>query len=244
MPVLKTRYAVEFYQAIARHRPASELSGRGANQELTSLRAEIAFNALQLNSSDTVLDIGCGDGAFLRIAAPVVTRATGTVVTIEEVALLRSQNPKMAVTGGFVVALPFPDASFSAVCCNNVLHHVSMWAVPRALSEIHRVLKPQGRAFLGEVLSSPETYTVDRNSPFSWLRSVWQSHGLEGLIAGLRDLAMSLFSRRRLMLFLDTKHFSHFRPEQFAIMCRDAGFEIVQQNTESVRADYLLRRTG
>jgi hypothetical protein len=54
---------------------------------------------------------------------------------------------------------------------------------------------------------------------------------------------MSLFSRR-LMLFLDTKHFSHFRPEQFAMICRNAGFEVVQQNTGHVKADYLLRQIG
>jgi Methyltransferase domain len=52
----------------------------------------------------------------------------------------------------FVVArgqsLPFTDHSFDGVLCLNALHHQPSYAV--ALREIHRVLKPDGRAVFSE----------------------------------------------------------------------------------------------
>ena len=53
---------------------------------------------------------------------------------------------------GFVAArgqaLPFADASFDGVLCMNALHHLPSYAA--ALRDIHRVLKPGGRAVFSE----------------------------------------------------------------------------------------------
>lgn len=48
-----------------------------------------------------------------------------------------------------VTAIPEPDASFDAVFDFGILHHVPAW--PVAVAEIHRMLRPGGRFYFGEV---------------------------------------------------------------------------------------------
>src|SRR5215510_7964764 len=97
-----------------------------------------------------VLEIGCGlgtDGAqFARAGAEY----TGVDLTEASVDLARKRFELSALPGEFRVAdaekLDFPDASFDLVYSHGVLHHTPNIAA--AVKEIHRVLKPAGRAIV------------------------------------------------------------------------------------------------
>jgi SAM-dependent methyltransferase len=95
-----------------------------------------------------VLEIGCGlatDGAqFAKAGADY----TGVDLTDAAIDLARTRFEVSGLKGEFRVAdaesLDFPDASFDLVYSHGVLHHTPDMA--RAVAEIHRVLKPGGRA--------------------------------------------------------------------------------------------------
>lgn len=95
-----------------------------------------------------VLEIGCGlgtDGAqFARAGADY----TGVDLTDAAVGLAQKRFEMFNLPGTFRTAdaehLDFADDSFDLVYSHGVLHHTPDTA--RAVSEVHRVLKPGGRA--------------------------------------------------------------------------------------------------
>lgn len=95
-----------------------------------------------------VLEIGCGlgtDGAqFARAGADY----TGIDLTEAAIELAQTRFEVSGLTGEFRVAdaenLDFADNSFDLVYSHGVLHHTPDTA--RAIAEVHRVLKPGGRA--------------------------------------------------------------------------------------------------
>jgi len=95
-----------------------------------------------------VLEIGCGlgtDGArFARAGADY----TGVDLTEAATDLARKNFELSGLPGRFKVAdaekLDFADNSFDVVYSHGVLHHTPDTA--RAVSEVHRILKPGGRA--------------------------------------------------------------------------------------------------
>ena len=95
-----------------------------------------------------VLEIGCGlgtDGAqFARAGADY----TGVDLTEASVELARRRFELFELPGRFQVAdaeaLEFADESFDLVYAHGVLHHTPDAAA--AVREIHRLLKPKGRA--------------------------------------------------------------------------------------------------
>jgi SAM-dependent methyltransferase len=95
-----------------------------------------------------VLEIGCGlgtDGAQFALAG---ADYTGIDLTDAAVDLARRRFDLFNLPGTFRTAdaenLDFPDESFDVVYSHGVLHHTP--DTVRAVQEIHRVLRPGGRA--------------------------------------------------------------------------------------------------
>jgi ubiquinone/menaquinone biosynthesis C-methylase UbiE len=92
----------------------------------------------------TVLDLGCGEGAFTAALAGVGARPIG--VDVSEVALRRARERhpdldlRAAAPGG---QLPLEDGAVDVVWASEVLAFVPDTA--RVLSEVRRVLRPEGR---------------------------------------------------------------------------------------------------
>ena len=99
-----------------------------------------------LQPSDCVLDLACGTGDIVSAAAPHVQRAIGLDVTHRMLQLARNRSgPAEAghyVTGD-MLALPFPDRSFTVVTIGYGLRNVP--DLQQSLREIRRVLAPHGR---------------------------------------------------------------------------------------------------
>ncbi len=94
-----------------------------------------------------VLEVGCGNGYVLSRYARQGADVVGVDITRTAVELCRQRFAHMNLAGTFQEAdaerLPFADATFDCVCSMGVLHHVP--DTRRAVTEIHRVLKPGGR---------------------------------------------------------------------------------------------------
>ena len=55
------------------------------------------------------------------------------------------------VTNGLLTALPYPDGAFDRALCLDVLEHLSFEDQPRALAELHRVLKSSGELLVSNL---------------------------------------------------------------------------------------------
>ena len=104
----------------------------------------------RLQPSDRLLDLACGTGDIVFAAAPRVNQAVGLDVTHRMLELAKHRNPAEApwrrglsfVTGD-MLALPFPDRSFTVVTIGYGLRNVP--DLQGALREIRRVIAPHGR---------------------------------------------------------------------------------------------------
>ena len=97
-----------------------------------------------LRSDDRLLDVACGTGDILFAAQPHVARAVGLDITHRMLVLARIRRPqRSALLQGDMMALPFPDGSFSVVTTGYGLRNVP--GLEQAIAEIRRVLAPGGR---------------------------------------------------------------------------------------------------
>lgn len=129
---------------------------------------------LALEPGGSVLDMGCGNGAFLPLLARVVG-PRGRVVGLDHapafVAEARSRvaaeglEDTVSVVEGDAYGLPFEDGSFDAARCERVLMHLD--DPTAALSEMRRVVQPGGTVVATEpdwvslVLDHPDPEVFD-----------------------------------------------------------------------------------
>jgi len=107
----------------------------------------------RLQPSDRVLDLACGTGDIVFAAAPRVARAVGLDVTHRMLQLAQgritghggteTRRTISSFVTGDMLALPFPDRSFTVVTIGYGLRNVP--DLQQSLREIRRVLAPQGR---------------------------------------------------------------------------------------------------
>ena len=119
--------------------------------------AAIACELLAPRPDDLVLDFAAGTCWATELLGRLGVRTVSIDLSLE---MMRRGRQRLAADSrlvfreqaGFVAArgqaLPFADASFDGVLCMNALHHLPSYA--DALRDIHRVLKPGGRAVFSE----------------------------------------------------------------------------------------------
>jgi SAM-dependent methyltransferase len=98
---------------------------------------------MPLTGTETVLDVGCGNGRYL---AELRERGhTGTLAGLDHspgmAAISRAYAPTAVADAQ---ALPVPDGSVDVVLCLHMLYHVP--DLPRAVGELRRVLRTGGYA--------------------------------------------------------------------------------------------------
>jgi len=117
----------------------------------------IACELLAPRPDDLVLDFAAGTCWAAELLNRIGVRTVAMDLSVE---MMRRGRERLAADNRLILrddaafvaargqALPFRDESFDAVLCMNALHHVPSYAA--ALREIHRVLKPGGRAVFSE----------------------------------------------------------------------------------------------
>ena len=112
--------------------------------------AKLFLGHIALQPGEQVLDVACGTGVLARQAAPFLG-ADGFVAGVDlNPGMLEVAHRRLSAAGlepvlrqGDAAALPFADASFDVVLCQQGLQ---FFPEPlSALREMHRVLRPDGR---------------------------------------------------------------------------------------------------
>jgi ubiquinone/menaquinone biosynthesis C-methylase UbiE len=124
---------------------------------IARIRAE--FGDRQL----TILDVGCGTGVFAAQIGEAMPNARVWGVDLVAAMLAKGRSRWRAHRGhvapvqGDSERLPFPEGAFDVVTCANSFHHYPNQE--RAVEEMHRVLKPEGRLILVD---------GSRDGPWGW----------------------------------------------------------------------------
>jgi len=108
------------------------------------------LNAELVGSEKVVLDFGCGPGRFTRGLSELIDgHAVGVDIT-PELLELAPKSPNVLYQCIDSGILPFPDFSFDVVWSCLVLGGIPDDHIQKTISEIERVLRPQGLFFYAE----------------------------------------------------------------------------------------------
>jgi len=137
----------------------------GSNRILGSVLSKIAplndiaggdVRYLKASEKGRLLDVGCGNGAFLSNMKQLGWSVEGIEPDIEALMVAR-KNLRLNLFQGYLEEAKYPDKYFDAITMNHVIEHV---ADPiNYLKECLRVLKPGGKL----VVITPNINSLGRN---------------------------------------------------------------------------------
>jgi ubiquinone/menaquinone biosynthesis C-methylase UbiE len=142
---------------------------RVENAGLTDLR-----NGLLAQAAGQVLEIGGGTGANLAHYGPAVESLT---ITEPELPMLKRLERRVEAEGSGAMVLrapaedlPFEDDSFDVAVSTLVLCGVD--DQPRALRELRRVLRPEGRLLFLEHVRSTDSKMAKKQDRMNWMNQL------------------------------------------------------------------------
>lgn len=137
------------------------------------------LNKLSVKRGEQILDVGCGVG-FLSYEIALQTGDSGRVSGIDQNSeMIRHANNRCESLRNTEFSeanaedLPFPEESFDAACCTQVLLYVN--DVAQVLSGIRRVLKPAGRIIIVETDWRGVVLNSDYDSITRKIFSAWDA---------------------------------------------------------------------
>jgi SAM-dependent methyltransferase len=130
---------------------------RPQRTHLDVLRSELKL------AGASVVDVGCGAGALSHGLAEEGARIVGVDPSADAIARASAgSGPNEHYLTGRAEDLPVADRSADIVTFLNSLHHVSVPALSRALTEARRVLAADGVVYVQEPLAEGQYFEVVR----------------------------------------------------------------------------------
>lgn len=220
--------------------------------ETSQSRWEFGQVARELRPTDRVVDFGCGDGAFLRMAKPLVRQAVGVDRNPDAIERLRLAGLTGEVMSCSGFARRHPEG-FDVACAFQTLEHIA--EIDEFIKAVVRSVRPGVRVFLsvpnrrrfarenGEPLDCPPHH-VSRWDPAQW-RVLASQFGLELLRVRLEEPDLShvrlLYQQR-----LDRRFACLFRRQTPALAVRVHSELLVgpRRHTGRVRRGWYSRRVS
>ncbi|MGA2867776.1 MAG: class I SAM-dependent methyltransferase [Verrucomicrobiota bacterium] len=174
-----------------------------------------------------MLDVGCGKGLFLRDFAAGLRQRGVKTIQATGIDLVRSSGDYFSeVCSDFKFVqqnldgkpLPFADASFDFLCCNQVLEHI--FETEKLLREFRRVMHPQGLC----LISVPNISAWVNRVLFLFAGQPLGSElGTEKITYGF----WPAFMQPKLERFQPSGHIRDFTPRGLRELTAHCGFETV-----------------
>lgn len=115
---------------------------------------------LGIEAGQAVLDVACGSGLAVELAAARGAAASGLDASARLVAIAHDRAPDADIRVGDMNALPWADGTFDVVTSFR-----GIWGTtPDAVAEVRRVLRPGGRVGLtvwGHIKASPGAWALE-----------------------------------------------------------------------------------
>ncbi len=172
-------------------------------------RRSQTMDMLGLQSGECVLDIGFGPGYFAseladRVGSTGRVEAVDTSESMLSVAsAVCSGKPQVRLQVGDASNLPFAEREFDAALAVQTLAYVPN--VAQALQELHRVLKPGGRAVVADI---------------DWGSLIWH--------------ARDRINAEQILNVLLSEHFANpYLPRYLALLLAEVGFKVAKLVTRS-----------
>jgi SAM-dependent methyltransferase len=179
------------------------------------------LEALQLAQGERVLDIGSGPGLLAQeMAAAVGPEGRVCGIDTSEPMLEMSRKrcapqPWTEFRQADATRLPYPDGSFDAAVSTQVYEYVP--DIPAALAELHRVLRPGGRAVIVDTDYGSLVIHTEDKPRMARVLAAWNEHFVHAelpriLSRQLRGVGFALRRREVIPMFnpeYDPDTYSH-----------------------------------
>jgi len=147
--------------------------------DVTQQRREV-LAALAARPGEHVADLGCGPG-LVALALLEQLGPTGRLECLDlspDMVAIAQQRcaayPNVRIQTGDVTKLPYADASVDAVVCTQVYEYVH--DVDLALRELHRVLRPGGRAVVVDTDWASCVWNASDPARMQRMLDTWDAH--------------------------------------------------------------------
>ncbi len=134
---------------------------KGSLPEMESSKAVASLLAEKISEGDSILDVGCGAGHYLRSLLARVTKpfsyqgVDATPDFIEKALVAWGHQKNACFRVGDIYDLPFSDREFDIVMCNNVLLHL-----PSIVKPVLELLRVAQRFVLIRTLIGDRSFRV------------------------------------------------------------------------------------
>jgi ubiquinone/menaquinone biosynthesis C-methylase UbiE len=229
---------IEEYRIRASSNDIGDLSGRIGRPDLTHFVIGEIISKIDFEPIGNVVDIGCGDGAFLRQIAELggsgaKGRLIGILPTEEEVCRVSqhlniTNNDLIDIQIGHLEKTNLPDEFADLIVTNSTISSlISQAAVSAALLEIKRITKKGGKVFIGELSDTDEMAGKDYgDSITAWLAWVLKNQGVKKFGNGLKRVLISLFTAEPFII--SSKEGFFMNPNNFIALLESNGFQILK----------------
>lgn len=123
-------------------------------QWLFNKRLKVALSFLKMTQVDNFIDVGCGDGSFIKLALahqPTFKEIWGVDLN-PSVTRLKEQFPSVHFEVQNLLQMTIPAERFSSIVSLDTLEHIENLSV--AVGEFKRILKPGGYVITSEPVES------------------------------------------------------------------------------------------
>ncbi|PTD94179.1 hypothetical protein C9439_03790 [archaeon SCG-AAA382B04] len=124
--------------------------GNVKGKDLAIEFARVNFGGKHIDSDDSVLDLGCGDGFLTDKIADICKRVVG--VDKSESGIRYAENLVCKENCSFMLGsaadLPLKDDTFDVVTLFEVIEHINENSIGKFVSEVKRVLRDKGKVII------------------------------------------------------------------------------------------------
>ena len=228
MPVLRIDNYFDAYRIRAQSENVHEMAARNRKDCVVEFANRRILDAIQPEPNDILIDIGCGDGTLLRMAAGVTGQSFGIVSTVEEQSKLESVFPELRIKAGRLQSLPIESGVATKIVCNAVFAYLQFEVEVRlALQEIARIACPGATIWIGEVPDIDEYAHFGMYRGNSMLAFFWHlltHNGLRSFLGMIRGWLKAELGQEQIVL--NSAGIFYATPEKMIAMAQSCGLRL------------------